>query len=77
VAEGVETQEQADALRQLGCGFAQGYHFAKPQPLADVTAFFTARADMPASSSAAGASTAGASAAGASAAGASAAGAGL
>ncbi len=32
VAEGVETAEQADALRDLGCHVAQGYHFSKPLP---------------------------------------------
>lgn len=31
-AEGVETQEQRDALVALGCGFAQGYLFARPTP---------------------------------------------
>ena len=30
VAEGIETQGQADALRGLGCGFGQGYLFAPP-----------------------------------------------
>ena len=33
VAEGVETREQADALRRLGCERAQGYFFARPLPL--------------------------------------------
>ncbi len=30
VAEGIETQEQYDFLRTLGCNFGQGYLFAKP-----------------------------------------------
>jgi diguanylate cyclase (GGDEF)-like protein/PAS domain S-box-containing protein len=30
VAEGVETASQLAALRELGCTFGQGYHFAKP-----------------------------------------------
>jgi diguanylate cyclase (GGDEF)-like protein/PAS domain S-box-containing protein len=33
VAEGVETAQQADALRKLGCERAQGYYFSKPLPL--------------------------------------------
>jgi EAL domain-containing protein (putative c-di-GMP-specific phosphodiesterase class I) len=32
VGEGVETAEQAIALRELGCHIAQGYHFSRPQP---------------------------------------------
>ena len=31
VAEGVETQEQAKALSDLGCQFLQGYYLARPQ----------------------------------------------
>jgi diguanylate cyclase (GGDEF)-like protein/PAS domain S-box-containing protein len=30
IAEGVETAEQFDLLCELGCGFAQGYHFCAP-----------------------------------------------
>src|SRR5205823_1155407 len=33
VAEGVETQQQADVLRSLGCERAQGYFFSRPAPL--------------------------------------------
>ncbi len=36
VAEGVESLEQADALRALGCEVMQGYLFARPAPAADV-----------------------------------------
>jgi diguanylate cyclase (GGDEF)-like protein len=36
VAEGVETAEQADTLYRLGYRFAQGYHFARPLPPAEV-----------------------------------------
>jgi len=32
VAEGVETEGQLRQLQDLGCHFAQGYYFARPQP---------------------------------------------
>jgi len=37
VAEGVETAEQLEALRDLGCDWAQGYHLARPGPPEAVT----------------------------------------
>jgi diguanylate cyclase (GGDEF)-like protein/PAS domain S-box-containing protein len=37
VAEGVETAEQAGALRELECGVAQGFHFARPVAPSAVT----------------------------------------
>ena len=36
VAEGVETEQQAQLLRHLGCDYLQGYHFSKPVPAAAV-----------------------------------------
>jgi diguanylate cyclase (GGDEF)-like protein/PAS domain S-box-containing protein len=32
IAEGVETEEQATLLKEMGCDVAQGYHFSKPLP---------------------------------------------
>ncbi|RZL99207.1 MAG: phosphodiesterase [Variovorax sp.] len=39
VAEGVETVDELDVLRALGCRLGQGYHFARPAPLAEVVAW--------------------------------------
>ncbi|WP_375055382.1 putative bifunctional diguanylate cyclase/phosphodiesterase [Zobellella sp. DQSA1] len=39
VAEGVETPEQAALLRQLDCDQIQGYWYARPMPLAQLTAW--------------------------------------
>ena len=33
VAEGIETQEQAQIIKDAGCDLAQGYYFARPAPL--------------------------------------------
>ena len=36
IAEGVETDEQLGTLRRLGCDLAQGYRFARPEPVIQV-----------------------------------------
>ena len=46
VAEGVETAQQTDWLRRMGCDVVQGYHFARPMPASGVTAFVSSRNDM-------------------------------
>ncbi len=42
VAEGVETEEQANVLRLLRCDQMQGYLFSKPLPLEELTALLRA-----------------------------------
>lgn len=39
LAEGVETKEQADFLRDIGCEKLQGYYFGKPLPLEECLPF--------------------------------------
>lgn len=36
VAEGIETEEEAQILRELNCEFGQGWHFGRPQPLSRI-----------------------------------------
>ena len=36
VAEGIETETQADALKALTCHYGQGYFFARPQPAQNI-----------------------------------------
>lgn len=38
VAEGVETKDQLDRLREAGCDYAQGYYYAKPMPRSEFEA---------------------------------------
>ena len=39
VAEGIETWQQLEILRNMGCQFAQGFLFAKPSPAAEATRY--------------------------------------
>ncbi|MDO4536652.1 MAG: bifunctional diguanylate cyclase/phosphodiesterase, partial [Coriobacteriales bacterium] len=39
IAEGVETLEQAEMLKNMGCHLMQGYHFSHPMPLAEFESF--------------------------------------
>jgi diguanylate cyclase (GGDEF)-like protein len=43
VAEGVEDAAALDALRELGCDLAQGYHVAVPRPAAEMTTWLDTR----------------------------------
>jgi EAL domain-containing protein (putative c-di-GMP-specific phosphodiesterase class I) len=48
VAEGVETVEQLAAVRQLGCGTAQGYLLCHPLPAEEIPAAIAGRQLKPA-----------------------------
>jgi EAL domain-containing protein (putative c-di-GMP-specific phosphodiesterase class I) len=43
VAEGLETAEQVEALRALGCPLGQGYHFSRPLVAGDAVKFMLTR----------------------------------
>ncbi|MFQ5660728.1 MAG: EAL domain-containing protein [Gammaproteobacteria bacterium] len=39
VAEGVETKEDLEQLKNMHCSYAQGYHFSKPLPLTEAVEY--------------------------------------
>jgi predicted signal transduction protein with EAL and GGDEF domain len=47
VAEGIETAEQLVEVRDSGCGFGQGYYFAKPLGLTEIEAFLSGASTAP------------------------------
>jgi EAL domain-containing protein (putative c-di-GMP-specific phosphodiesterase class I) len=48
VAEGVETEEHADMLTDIGCHVLQGFYFSKPMPLDALEHFLLAGQEDPA-----------------------------
>ena len=46
VAEGVETREQLEALKSMGCQLVQGYYFSKPIPANEYERFIIERCEQ-------------------------------
>ena len=46
-AEGVETEQQRDLLRELGCSEMQGYLFSPPKPAAEIRPMLSAARQEP------------------------------
>ena len=46
IAEGVETEEQLNALKAMGCDLVQGYYFSRPVPAEEYEAFVLTRRDQ-------------------------------
>jgi EAL domain-containing protein (putative c-di-GMP-specific phosphodiesterase class I) len=42
IAEGIETEAELEAVRAVGCDYAQGYFLARPLPLEDARALIAA-----------------------------------
>ena len=46
IAEGVETEEQLAALKEMGCDYVQGYYFSPPVPADEYEAFVIERSEL-------------------------------
>jgi EAL domain-containing protein (putative c-di-GMP-specific phosphodiesterase class I) len=42
IAEGVETEQQRDLLKEMGCDYAQGYLYSRPIPAHEFQAMLEA-----------------------------------
>lgn len=49
IAEGVETLEQAEMLKNMGCHLMQGFHFSRPMPLDEFEGFIASNSTVEAS----------------------------
>jgi diguanylate cyclase len=47
IAEGIESAEQAAALKAMGCNLGQGYYYARPMPLEDALQLLTTPQTFP------------------------------
>jgi EAL domain-containing protein (putative c-di-GMP-specific phosphodiesterase class I) len=47
IAEGIESAEQAAALKAMGCDLGQGYYYARPMPLEDALQLLTTPQTFP------------------------------
>jgi EAL domain-containing protein (putative c-di-GMP-specific phosphodiesterase class I) len=47
IAEGVETEEQAELLREYGCPYGQGFQFARPAPAEEIATLLTIPSGLP------------------------------
>ena len=45
-AEGVETEDEAEMIRRMGCTKIQGFHFGRPMPAQDALALFSGRLEL-------------------------------
>ena len=47
LAEGIETEEQAELLREYGCPYGQGFQFARPAPAGEIARLLTTPHSLP------------------------------
>ncbi len=47
IMEGVETRKQVEFLKSIGCGYVQGYYFAKPMPVTEYESLVAGITQLP------------------------------